>query len=70
MKKIEQWIETRSGMSGGAEGPTKGASKPNMTSIKLFRGYTVGDVRFDREHYRSYADCRQAAEDYAGEASL
>ena len=48
---VKEWIETRSGETFGP--------------FKMLRGYKVGDAKFDREHYASYAECRAAAETYA-----
>ena len=71
MGSIKQWMETRSGLSGGTtlSGSRANDCGPNLTSVKLFRGYEVMcegvRVRFDREHYGSYEECRRAAEEAA-----
>ena len=67
--RIERWEETRRGMSGGTLSSDGGReTSPNLTSVKLFRGYVVkGErkpVRFDREGYPSYKACHDAAQAY------
>ena len=58
MKTIEKWIETRS---------FEGWDPGGYHSMKLFRGYKVGKMRFDREEHVSYAAARAAAEAYCEE---
>lgn len=58
---MKEWHETRSGIS-GAKARTGGGNRgPGLSSIKLFRGYVAKDgVRFDRERYATYEECKDA----------
>lgn len=69
---VEKWIETRvNSGTGGNVGTGPGSSKPNLTTIKLFRGYKVMDgkkevCRVDREEHSSYKQALSVAARMAG----